>query len=222
MEKVKEKDFVKVDYTGKLSDGTVFDTTKEKVARENNLFSGKIDYTPVTVCVGEKQIISGLDEQLEGKEIGKEYIVTLPPEKAFGKRDIKKMRIVPAGTFREHKIAPQPGLQIDIDGQMGTITRVSGGRIIVNFNHPLAGKEITYAFKIHEKVTDTKEKLTSFLHSTLKIPENNIKAEVKEDKATITLPMEFPLQITTMLAQKLVELTGLKDVLFQKKGAEKA
>lgn len=221
MEKVKEKDFVKVDYTGKLPDGSVFDTTLEKVAKENNIFSEKMNYSPVTVCIGEKQILPGLDENLEGKEIGKEYTVTLPVEKAFGKRDIKKMRIVPSSTFKEHNIAPQPGLQIDIDGQMGTITRVSGGRIIVNFNHPLAGKEITFTFKINEKITDTKEKLVSFLHSTLRIPEEKIEAEVKEDKAEITLPMDFPLQITTMLAQKLVELTGLKDVLFQKKGGEK-
>ena len=221
MEKVKEKDFVKVDYTGKLPDGGVFDTTLEKVAKEHNIFSEKANYSPVTVCVGEKQIIPGLDEELEGKEIGKEYTITLPPEKAFGKRDIKKMRIVPMSTFREHKIDPHPGLQVDMDGEMGLVSRVSGGRIIVNFNHPLAGKEITYTFKINEKITDTKEKLTAFLHSTLRIPEDKIEAVVKDDKAEITLPMEFPLQITTMLAQKLVELTNLKDVLFQKKGAEK-
>jgi len=216
-EKVKDKDFVRVDYTGKLSDGNVFDTTKEKVARENKIFSEKMDYSPVAVCIGEKQILPGLDEQFEGKEVGKEYTVTLPPEKAFGKRDIKKMRIVPANTFREHNISPQPGLQVDIDGQMGTVTRVSGGRIIVNFNHPLAGKEITYIFKINEKINDTREKLVSFLHSTLRIPESKIEAEVRDNKAEITLPAGFPLQITTMLAQKLVELTGLKDVLFQKK-----
>jgi len=220
-EKVKEKDFVKVDYTGKLPDGTVFDTTEEKAARDSNIFSEKMNYSPAVVCIGEKQILPGLDEQFEGKEVGKEYNVTLPPEKAFGKRDIKKMKIVPSSTFREHKINPQPGLQIDIDGQMGTVATVSGGRIIVNFNHPLAGKEITYTFKINEKITDTKDKLVSFLHFTLRIPEDKIEAEVKEDKATITLPIDFPLQITTMLAHKLVELTGLKDVLFQKKGAEK-
>lgn len=217
-EKVKEKDFVKVDYTGKLNDGSVFDTTDEKVAKENNLFSENRKYSPVTVCIGEKQILPGLDEQLDGKEIGKEYTVTLPAEKAFGKRDIKKLKIVPMSTFREHKIAPQPGLQVDMDGEMGLITRVSGGRIIVNFNHPLAGKEITYQFKINEKITDMKEKLVSFLSSTLRLPEDKMEVEVKEDKATVTLPMEFPLQITSILAQKLMELTGLKDILLEKKG----
>ena len=51
-EKVKEHDFVKVNYTGKLADGTVFDTTEEKIAKENKLFSPKMNYSPATVCVG--------------------------------------------------------------------------------------------------------------------------------------------------------------------------
>lgn len=220
-ETIKKKDFVEVDYTGKLTEGLVFDTTVEKVAKENNLHSPNMKYSPTIICVGEKQIIPGLDEELEGKEIGKEYTVTLPPEKAFGKRDIKNMKIVPAGTFKEHKIEPRPGLQVEIDGEMGTITKVSGGRIIVNFNHPLAGKEVIYTFKVNRKIEDDKEKAAVFLSSVLRIPKENITVEVKENKATVTLPADLPVQITNIFVRKLTELTDLKDIIFKNEQIKK-
>ncbi len=215
-EVVKENDFVEIDYTGKLADGTVFDTTSEKTAKENKLYFAEKKYGPAIICVGEKQILPGLDSALLNKELGKEYVVTLPPEKAFGKRDIKRIKIIPMNTFREHEIQPQPGLQVDIDGERGMITGISGGRIMVNFNHPLAGKEVTYAFTIHIKITDQREKVASFLSSLLRMPADKLKIEIKENAAEVTLPGELPAQISTVLAQKLMGLTGLKDILFKR------
>ncbi len=217
MTTVKEKDFIEIDYTGKLVDGTVFDTTLEQVAKDNNIHSPQSKYSPAIICIGEQQILPGLDQELEGKEVGKEYTVTLPPEKAFGKRDIKKMKIVPASNFKEHQIQPQPGLQVDVDGEMGIITRVSGGRIIVNFNHPLSGKTVEYTFKINRKIEGNKEKIAAFLSMTLKIPQDKIEIEVDGEKAVVKLPANLPVQITNLFVQKLTELTGLKDILFKNK-----
>ncbi|MBU0469847.1 MAG: peptidylprolyl isomerase [Nanoarchaeota archaeon] len=218
---VKNKDFVEIDYTGKLADGTVFDTTEEKIAKGNGLFSPQAKYKPATICVGERQILPGLDDELVGKEIDKEYNITLPPEKAFGKRDIKNLKIVPMPTFKQHQIDPRPGLQVDIDGKIGIITRVSGGRVMVNFNHPLAGKEVKYTFKINRKIENDTEKVASFLSSLLKIPEDKITVEVKENKAVVKIPAELPVQITNIFMQKLLELTTLKEVLFESSLQEK-
>ena len=162
VDKIKNHDFVEIDYTGKLLDGTIFDTTLEKVAQENNISNEKAKYKPAIICVGEKQLLPGLDDQLADKEVGKEYTINISAEDAFGKRDIKKMKIIPMNTFREHKMQPQPGLQINVDGEIGVVSRVSGGRVIVNFNHPLAGKEVSYIFTINRKITDVKEKISSF------------------------------------------------------------
>ncbi|MEW5896361.1 MAG: peptidylprolyl isomerase [Nanoarchaeota archaeon] len=215
-EKTKHHDFIELNYTGKLADGTVFDTTIESVAKTSNLFSEKKSYQPAVICIGEKQILPGLDAELEGRETGKEYTVTLPPEKAFGKRDVKLVKIISASTFKEHQVEPHPGLQVNIDNEIGVITNISGGRIIVNFNHPLAGKEVTYVFTIVRKITDKNEQVASFVSSTLGLPKEKMKVEVKEDKAAITLPLELPLQISNILMQRLVEVTGLKDILFEK------
>lgn len=215
VETVKHHDFVEVEYTGTLVDGMVFDTTNESVSKINNFHNSQMLYKPVVVCVGENQILRGLDEALEGKEIGKEYIVTISVEKAFGKRDVKKLRIVPMSNFKEHKVQPRLGLQIDVDGEIGTISRVSGGRVIVNFNHPLAGKEVIYTFKINKKITDAKEQIVSFLNMVLKIKEEAIKIEVKNEKAIVGLPGKFPPPFTEMLSKKLLEITSLKELEFK-------
>ncbi len=220
-EKIKLNDFIEIDYTGKLTDGTVFDTTNENVAKDKHLPTQNHKYKPAVICVGERQIIPGLDVQLVEKELGKEYTTTLPPEKAFGKRDIKQIKIVPMDVFRQHNVQPRPGLQVDFDGEMGIVTRVSGGRVMVNFNHPLAGKEVVYTYKALRKVTDQKEKVNAFLSALLRLPVEAMKIEVKDNAATVTIPGELPTQISTILAQKLISLTGLKDILFKKEETKK-
>ncbi len=214
-EKIKFHDFIEVDYTGKLPDGLVFDTTLAEVAQEKHIHSDKTKYGPAIVCVGEQQLLPGLETQFIDKEVGKEYTVTLAPEQAFGKRDIKKVKIIPMSTFREHKMEPHPGLQVDVDGEMGTVSNVSGGRVIVNFNHPLAGKEVAYSFKIRRKVEDAAEQITSFLAMSFRIPEAQMKVQVQEGKATVELPVNLPPPLTDGLVKKLAELTGVKEIEFR-------
>ena len=216
-DKIQNHDFVELTYTGKMNDGTIFDTTNENIAKENHLHKEGMAYSLPIICVGEKQLLPGLDDKLVGKEIGKDYSVNLSCEQAFGKRDIKKMKIVPISTFKEHKVQPQPGLQIDVDGERGVVSKVSGGRIIVNFNHPLAGKDVVYDIKIIRKITDNQEKVTAFLSNLLRIPKDKLGVVVNDDKAEVTIPIDFPAQVTNVLSTKLVELTGIKDIIFKKK-----
>jgi len=98
---ISEHDFIEIDYTGKLTDGTIFDTTKEEVAHEANMPHTHGNLKSVIVCLGESQLLPGLDEFLVGKEVGKSLSVTLSPEKAFGKRDVKKVKIVPVTSIEE-------------------------------------------------------------------------------------------------------------------------
>src|SRR3989339_332344 len=139
---LKQHDFVEIEYTGKFTDGNVFDTTDKKLAQENNIYSSHMQYGTMTICLGEKQLIEGLDKGLIGKEIGKNYTFDIKPEQAFGKKDIKHIKLLPLAEFKSRKIDPQPVLQIDLDGEIGTVIRATGGRIMVNFNHPFAGKEV--------------------------------------------------------------------------------
>ena len=184
-EKLQVHDFVEMDYTGKIANGAVFDTTDEKIAHQAGLPHQHGAIQSAVICIGEKQLLPGLDNELVGKEVGQEYTVVLPPEQAFGKRDVKHVRMIPLGTFKEHQVQPQPGLQVDVDGERGFVTRIAGGRVIVNFNHPLAGKEVTYTFKVRRKVTDLPEQIRSFLHSSLRIPTEQMNVVVDEGKVSV-------------------------------------
>lgn len=214
-DKIAHHDFIELDYTGKLADGTVFDTTSERIAKQHNLPTENRQFASPIICVGEQQLLPGLDKELEGKEVGKSYTITLSPEQAFGKRDIKKMKIIPMSTFYEHKTEPHPGLQIDVDGEMGLVTRVSGGRVMVNFNHPLAGKEVIYEVKILRKITDSKEQILAFLNTSFQIAKEKMTVEIADGKAMVTLPVQLPAQFTDAIGRKLAELTGMKEVLFK-------
>lgn len=204
---IKQNDFVEIEYTGRVKEtGEVFDTTDEKTAKEANIYSEKAEYQPVVVCVGQGQLLQGLDEFLLGREAG-EFMVDVPAEKAFGKKRSDLMKMVPVGKFSEHKIKPVPGLQVNIDGAVGTVKTVSGGRCVVDFNHPLAGQDVEYKVKVNRVVEGKKEQVAALLKILLGIREPPV--EVKDSKATVTLPAELPKQVTDELAKRVKELTGV-------------
>ncbi len=209
-ETVQLQDIIEIDYTGTLDGGKVFDTTKESVAKAHQLPMENARFEPAIICVGEKQVLPGLDEALLGKSIGATVQVKLAPEQAFGRRDVKNIKIVPLSTFYQHKVDPQPGLQVNMDGQMGTVIRLAGGRVMVNFNHPLAGREVIYEVMIHRKITEPKEQLQAFLHATLRIPGEKMIIIIKENKAEIQLPVVLPPPLLDILAKKLSGITKLE------------
>ena len=213
MEKVSKKDFIEIEYTGKLKDeNVVFDTTDEKVAKENGLerHSG---YGPVIICVGEEQLLKGLDKNLEGKETGKEYDIELKPEEAFGNKNAKLIQLIPTSKFKQQNIQPMPGMQLNMDGVVGTIKTVSGGRTLVDFNHPLSGKEVSYKIKINKKIMDDKEKLEGYLKLSLGTKE--IEIEVNDSNAKIKLKKEIPKEAQENLSKKITELIpNIKNVEF--------
>jgi FKBP-type peptidyl-prolyl cis-trans isomerase 2 len=202
---IKANDFVEIEYTGIVKDsGLIFDTTDEKIAKEHEL--PKAQYGPVVVVIGQGQLLKGLEEQIIGKEPGN-FKVELAPEKAFGKKNAKLIQMVPAKKFVDQKIQPVPGLQLNIDGMVCTIRQVTGGRVMVDFNHPLAGREIVYEVKVKGIVTDKKEQLKAVFAMLLNLaPE---KMEIEGTKAKIELKQELPKEIVPELQKKVKELTGI-------------
>ena len=155
----------------------VFDTTDPEVAKKSGLDK---NVKPVIICLGKNVILPGLEAALVGKEIGKDYSIELEPENAFGKKDTKKIELIPTAKFKKEGMQPQPGMQVNIDGQLAVIKRVSGGRTLVDFNHPLAGITVTYDIKIVREVSEPGEKLSAF-----------IPGETKFENGVATVP-EFP------------------------------
>lgn len=153
-----EKRFVKISYTGRIKDGRVFDSTDKEVAKKENIFDEKKIYREVPVVVGEKQVIQGLDEALGNMKTGEEREIEVPPEKAYGQRDMNLIRLVPMKVFKQQKITPVPGMAIELDGRLARIQTVSGGRVRVDFNPELAGKTLVYKIKIEDEPKTEEEK----------------------------------------------------------------
>lgn|SRR3989338_1586784 len=211
---VAEHDFIEVDYTGRLPEGVVFDTTLETIAHgmPGHVHNAKLK--PAVICVGEKQLLPGLDEVFVGKEVGKEYTVRLSADKAFGKKDIKKIRLIPMSTFKEHKVAPQVGLSVEVDSERGVVSSVAGGRVLVNFNHPLAGVDVSYTFRVNRKVVEPKEQILSFLTTVMRLKEEAFMISLEKDMARVEVPFSLPEQFMQALSEKLCGLTHLKEITF--------
>lgn len=215
-EKVKKGDFIEIDYDGKLPDGTVFDSTDAKKLDHEEHESH--EHGPAIICIGEHQVLAGLDHFLDGKDVGRHYSITLKPEEAFGKKDAKLIKLVPLDDFHRQKIEPQPGLTVSFDQELGTVMRVSGGRVMVNFNHPLAGRDVIYEVKINKKIEDKNLQLQSYLKFAMSLP--GIESKVENDKAEITLPITFPAQVQEEFAKKLKEIIKVTEVSFKVKTPE--
>ncbi len=200
---IKKNDFVELEYTGRIKEeNLIFDTTNEKTAKDNNLFNKNAKYGPITICIGQGLMLKGLEQKIEGKELGK-HTIELSAEQAFGKKNTQLIQLIPLKKFLDQKINPVPGLQLNIDGLLGTIRKVGGGRVIVDFNHPLASRDVVYEVELKKIITDTKEKIKSFLKQVLG-QEQDVK--LNDKKASIDCKIEIPDNIKTELIKKIKEL----------------
>ena len=210
-EKIKKGDFVELDYTAKITDSDiVFDTTIENDAKKHSIYNKDAKYKPLIVKVGEGQLVKGLDDFIVDKVPGT-YKVDLNPENAFGKKNAKLLRLVSIREFHKNEIQPMPGLEVELDGYRGIVRAVSGGRVMVDFNHPLSSKDITYDVNIKGIVTDPKLKVEAALE-LFKIPFENVNHE--NDKVTVTFKTKIPDEVSTPIIAELKKLTDV-DVEFK-------
>ncbi len=182
---IKKGDFIELKYTGKVG-GEVFDSTDQLKNAKS-----------IIVCVGQGHVLKGLDASLEGKKIGPDFSVKISPEDGFGRKDAQLIQMIPKSKFSEQKITPQVGMQLNIDQQLAIIRQVSGGRVLVDFNHPLAGRELEYTAKPVRKVEDKAEQLKHLLMMEIGLPENQFSTKIKGEEASI----EFPEALKAMFDQ---------------------
>ena len=131
---------VKVHYTGKLNDGTVFDSS--------------IGSEPLSFAVGSGQVIVGFDDAVMGMEVGESKVVHIPVEKAYGVRNEDMVMQVPIEQVPPD-LHPEIGLRLEMGGVNGEIMRVvvtdiTATHITLDANPPLAGKELTFTIELVE------------------------------------------------------------------------
>jgi len=187
---LKNHDFVEIEFTGKTKEGEIFDSNiKEDLKKLHEGHDHPVETKPFIFCLGEGMFLKSVDDFLVGKpepQPGKkeEYELELSPDKAFGFRNSKLVQMLPLKPFIENNVRPIPGMMFNLDGRLAKIISVSGGRVVVDFNSPLAGKTVVYKILVLRKVEDLNEKLKAYIEFLFK---KDLKFEVREKKLIIEI-----------------------------------
>ena len=138
---VKNGDKVKVEYTGTLDDGTVFDSSKKHGA-------------PLEFEVGARQVIPGFENAIVGMKKDEEKKVKIKPAEAYGEYNSGLIKKLPKEQFpkdRELKKGMMLVMGLPNGAQMpARITEVTDESVTIDLNHPLAGKALNFEIKVLE------------------------------------------------------------------------
>ncbi len=124
-------DHVAVDYTGRLENGTVFDSS--------------IGRAPLEFDAGAGQMIKGFDAAVMGMVEGEEKKVTITPEDAYGQRDLSRIIEVPVANVPE---GAKAGDELIAGSQVVRLVEINNSTAVIDVNHPLAGKTLIFDIKI--------------------------------------------------------------------------
>lgn len=218
---IEKGDFIKVSYTGKFDDEKVFDTTDEELAKVNSIYNDRGMYGGDVVIVGAGHTIVGLDEDFVGKDVGYSGSVEIPPEKAFGEHNPKLVESVSITKFKDRQA--YEGLEVEVNGQRGVVTKVIGRRVRVDMNHPLAGKTVIYEYNIEKLLDDEVEKIQGLF--SLYTGLQDLDVEVSNGTATIITPAMLSynqrwLMSKGRVATEIIENAGVEEVLYVEKYPE--
>jgi peptidylprolyl isomerase len=141
MPEAKDGATVRVHYTGKLDDGQVFDSSRER--------------EPLEFTLGGGQVIPGFEAAIRGMGPGEEKTVRIPADEAYGERRDDMVMVVERERIPEN-IEPDVGQQLQIaqGGQLAvvTVTDVADESVTLDANHPLAGRDLTFVLELVEIV----------------------------------------------------------------------
>ena len=149
---IKGKEFVKIHYTGSLADGAVFDTSEGR--------------DPLAFIMDIGMLIPGLEKDVKESNVGDKRKAVIAAEEAYGPIVDEAIQEVPKSQFPED-LTLTVGLQLQAQGPQGPIPvvvkEIKEETVIVDFNHPLAGQELTFDYEVLEKRDATEEDLNKLL-----------------------------------------------------------
>ena len=185
-------DFILIDYVAKVKEtNEVFDTTKDEVAKKEHLHKEGQIHEPELVVVGEGWVLKALDDALTTKEICKPCTVEISPDKGFGQRDPEKIKRISIKQLYAKEINPVVGARIEFQGKNATIRSVGAGRVLLDFNAPLAGRTLIYDVTITKKLDLAEQKIGAIIHRRVPVvEENKFKLTIKGVDLTIDMPEE--------------------------------
>ncbi len=142
MSQAKNGDTIRIHYTGRLDDGTVFDSSRGR--------------DPLQFELGSGEVIPGFDQAALGMEVGQSKTTTIPAAEAYGSHRPELVFTVDRSEFGD-QADPRVGQRFQAQMQNNelldlTVVQVAGDNITLDANHPLAGKDLTFDIELVEIV----------------------------------------------------------------------
>ncbi|MEK6848449.1 MAG: FKBP-type peptidyl-prolyl cis-trans isomerase, partial [Nanoarchaeota archaeon] len=206
---LQKNDFIELEFVGKTQEGEIFDTNLKQEAEKIGL---DIKTRPLVICLGESMILPVIDSFLIGKEGGNDYTLSLTPQESFGVRQRELVKIMPHSVFIKKDILPIQGQTYVFDTMLGKISAISGGRVTVDFNNPLAGKNVVYSLKIKKKITDIQEKAKTLVLAYFRF---ELPFEIKDKKIIFNVNAGFK-PLIEHFKPKFLDILGLELEVIEK------
>jgi FKBP-type peptidyl-prolyl cis-trans isomerase 2 len=154
------------------------------------------EHKPMLLAAGQKIILEGIgsafkkvEDKLRDSKVGADFKLTLEPKEAYGIRKQELLRVISSNDFKEHKINPFVGLQINADGRVGTVKTVSGGRVMIDFNSPFADHKIEVYYKLKE-LPKGNDKIKAFVIALAHENVKDTKIEKEKNAVKVTFVKE--------------------------------
>jgi len=183
-----------VDYTAKVKDTSdVFDTTIEEDAKKYSIHEQNVKYHPKLVSIGEVSypVLKGLDEALAKTSVGDKLTVEVTPDKGFGERDSKKVRMIPIRKLGEDAEKVSVGDTIEVDNKRGIIRLMGSGRVQIDYNHRFAGKTILFDVHVIKSLDSPSDKIDGILKNRFPVEDSKITFNLKDKEVNIVIPEEI-------------------------------
>jgi FKBP-type peptidyl-prolyl cis-trans isomerase SlyD len=196
-------DFVYISYVGRIKEsGEIFDVTSEEIAKKEGVYNPEFRYGDVPVIVGAGFLIRGLEEELEKMNVGEKRVVEIEPKRAFGERREDLVKLIPEADFKKQNINVKVGDFVTVNDIVGRVISVNAGRVMVDFNHPLAGKTLVYEVEIKKQIIDVKEKVYAILKYFSNLDEDSAKVVIENEEAQIEIK---DIKITSKVKENVVK-----------------
>lgn len=202
---IEKGSLVLLDFTARVKDtDEVIETTIEEDAKKFNVHDPTRIYEPRLVSIGDGWVLKGLDEALMNGNVGDKMEVEVPPEKGFGERDPDKVRMISLRKLGDKADEVKVGDAIEIDGKVGIIRFIGSGRVLIDYNHRLAGRTISYSLQILKKLEQDNEKIVALIKRRIPVDENKLKISLNEGNLDIELPEEHYMQEGLQIIKRAV------------------
>jgi len=183
-----------VDYTAKVKDSDdIFDTTIEADAKKHSIHEENVKYQPKLVSIGEVSypVLKGLDEALAKTSVGEKLTVEVTPDKGFGERDSKKIRMIPVRKLGEDAEKVSVGDTIEVDNKRGIIRFIGSGRVQIDYNHKYAGKTILFDVNVLKSLDSPNDKVDGILKNRFPVEDSKVTFGLKDKQVNVTVPEEI-------------------------------